>query len=40
MSPVYAVITLISTIWLMITPNKTESITGKTSSFSGELGIL
>lgn len=38
--PVYAVITLISTIWLMATPIREEPVAGKASSFASVLGIL
>lgn len=38
--PIYAVITLISTIWLMATPIQAETITGKVSSFGSVFGLL
>jgi len=38
--PIYAVITLLSTIWLMATPIQEEPVTGKASSFGSVLGIL
>ena len=38
--PIYAVITLISTIWLMATPIQTEPLTGKASSFGSVFGLL
>jgi MFS transporter, FHS family, L-fucose permease len=38
--PIYAVITLISTIWLMVTPIKAETVVGKASSFSIVFGLL
>jgi FHS family L-fucose permease-like MFS transporter len=38
--PIYAVITLISTIWLMSTPIPTEVVMGKASSFSSVFGLL
>jgi MFS transporter, FHS family, L-fucose permease len=38
--PIYAVITLISTIWLMATPIKAETVVGKASSFSSVFGLL
>jgi fucose permease len=38
--PIYAVITLLSTIWLMATPIKEEPVIGKATSFGGVLGIL
>lgn len=38
--PIYAVITLISTIWLMGTPIQAESVTGKVSSFGSVFGLL
>lgn len=38
--PIYAVITLISTIWLLATPIPEEIINGKASSFSSVFGIL
>ena len=38
--PIYAVITLISTIWLMATPIKPEPVVVKASSYSSVFGIL
>ncbi len=38
--PIYAVITLLSTIWLMATPIREEPVIGKATSFGGVLGIL
>lgn len=38
--PIYAVITLISTIWLMATPIKAEPVAGKASSFGNVFGLL
>jgi len=38
--PIYAVITLISTIWLMATPIQEEPSVGKASSYSSVFGIL
>lgn len=38
--PVYAVITLISTVWLMATPIHEEFETGKANSFSSVFGML
>jgi len=38
--PIYAVITLISTIWLMATPIKPEPVVIKASSYSNVFGIL
>lgn len=38
--PIYAVITLISTIWLMATPIKAEPVVGKVNSFGSIFGIL
>lgn len=38
--PIYAVVTLISTIWLWATPIKEEPIEGKASSFADIIGIL
>jgi len=38
--PIYAVITLISTIWLMATPIPAEPVTGKASSFGSVFGLL
>lgn len=38
--PIYAVITLISTIWLMATPIEEEVVAGKASSFGSVIGIL
>lgn len=38
--PIYALITLISTIWLMATPIEEELVTGKASSFGDVFSIL
>lgn len=38
--PIYAVITLLSTIWLMLTPINQEEITGKSGSFGSVFGLL
>jgi len=38
--PIYAVITLISTIWLMATPIEVEPVSAKASSFGSVFGIL
>lgn len=38
--PIYAVITLLSTIWLMATSIPEEKVEGKASSFGSVLGIL
>lgn len=38
--PIYAVITILSTIWLMSTSIEEETITGKASTFSEVLGLL
>jgi fucose permease len=38
--PIYALITLISTIWLMVTPIREELVTGKASSFGSVFSIL
>lgn len=38
--PIYAVITLVSTIWLMATPIHEEIITTKASTFGSVLGLL
>ena len=38
--PIYAVITLLSTIWLIATPIPLETVTGKASSFSDVFGLL
>jgi MFS transporter, FHS family, L-fucose permease len=38
--PIYAIITLISTIWLMLTPIKSEQITNKASSFASVFELL
>jgi fucose permease len=38
--PIYAVITLLSTIWLLATPIEEEPVEGKASSFSSVVGIL
>jgi len=38
--PIYAVFTLISTVWLMATPIEAETITGKVSSFGSVFGLL
>jgi len=38
--PIYAVITLISTIWLMATPIQEEPVSAKASSFASVFGIL
>lgn len=38
--PIYAFITLISTVWLMVTPIKEETITNKASSFGEVFGLL
>jgi len=38
--PIYAVITLLSTIWLMATSIPEEPVEGKATSFAGVLGIL
>ena len=38
--PIYALITLISTIWLMATPIEEELVTGKASSFEDVFSIL
>jgi MFS transporter, FHS family, L-fucose permease len=38
--PIYAVITLISTIWLMQTPIQEERVTSKASSFGSVFGLL
>ena len=38
--PIYAVITLLSTIWLMATPIAEEPVEGKASSFGSVVGIL
>jgi fucose permease len=38
--PIYAVITLLSTVWLMATPIEEEKELGKASSFSEVLGLL
>ncbi|WP_319501859.1 MFS transporter [uncultured Draconibacterium sp.] len=38
--PIYAVITLLSTVWLMFTPIAEESVEGKASSFGSVLAIL
>lgn len=38
--PIYAIITLLSTIWLMLTPIKEEPFTGNTTSFRSVLAIL
>lgn len=38
--PIYAVITLILTVWLMVTPIQEEPVTGKASSFGSVFGIL
>lgn len=38
--PIYAVITLLSTIWLMATPIQEEAVVGKASSFGSVFAIL
>lgn len=38
--PIYAFITLISTIWLMVTPIKEEAVTNKASSFGEVFSLL
>lgn len=38
--PIYAVITFISTIWLMLTPINESPVTDKTSSFGAVMGVL
>jgi fucose permease len=38
--PIYAGITLISAVWLMMTPVKREEATGQTTTFGGCLGLL
>lgn len=38
--PIYAVITLLSTIWLMLTPIAEQEVENKSSSFGSVLGIL
>ncbi|HZL08360.1 MAG TPA: MFS transporter [Prolixibacteraceae bacterium] len=38
--PIYAVITLLSTIWLMATPITEQPVEGKASSFGSVIGIL
>jgi fucose permease len=38
--PIYAVITLISTLWLIAIPTPEEPVTGKASSFASVFGIL
>jgi len=38
--PIYAVITLISTVWLMATPIQDEPVAGKASSFASVFGLL
>lgn len=38
--PIYAFITLISTVWLLATPIKEEAITNKASSFGEVFGLL
>ena len=38
--PIYAVITLLSTIWLMATPIEEQPVEGKASSFGSVIGIL
>ena len=38
--PIYAVITLISTIWLMATPIEEEPVVGNASSFGSVFGLL
>jgi fucose permease len=38
--PIYAVITLISTIWLMATPMSEEPVAGKASSFASVFSLL
>ena len=38
--PIYAIITLLSTIWLMATPIQEEQVQGKASSFGEVLGLL
>lgn len=38
--PIYAVITVLSTIWLMATPIEEEPIVGKASTFGEVLGLL
>jgi len=38
--PIYAVITLLSTLWLMVTPIHEEIITTKASTFGSVLGLL
>ncbi len=38
--PIYAVITLISTLWLIAIPTPEEPVTGKASSFGNVFGIL
>jgi fucose permease len=38
--PIYAVITLISTIWLMATPMAEEPVAGNASSFASVFGLL
>jgi MFS transporter, FHS family, L-fucose permease len=38
--PIYAVITILSTIWLMATPISKERVEGKANSFASVVGIL
>lgn len=38
--PIYAIITLLSTIWLMLTPIKEEPFSGEATSFGSVLAIL
>ena len=38
--PIYAVITLLSTIWLLATPIQEEPVVGEASSFGSVMGIL
>jgi len=38
--PIYAVITILSTVWLMATPIAEEPVTGKANSFSSVMGVL
>jgi len=38
--PIYAVITILSTVWLMATPIAEEPVTGKANSFASVMGVL
>ncbi len=38
--PIYAVITLLSTVWLLATPIHEDPVTGEANSFSSVMGIL